>query len=389
MSRTGLSLRLSLFYAALFGVIGVQMPFWPLYLTDKGLDPAQIGQLLAASYFIKIILNPVAGHVVDRRGEQRTALLLFSGVAVLASLLFAPARGFAALLTVTLLAAASFSALIPVSDNLTMQSALRHDLDYGRIRLWGSLAFIATSMLGGRWLLDAPRWTILAAIVAGQALTFLAVWPLPHERQARTEPGPPRLSLRPLLRNPSFPLFLAATSLIQVSHMTYYGFATLHWRSAGLSGTVIGALWAEGVIAEVLLFAFGRRLVSRFGPPLLIGAGGLAGALRWCVLGLTTDPLALAGVQFLHAFTFGATHLGAMHYIARNAPPALSARAQGLYAAVANGMVPGLAMLAAGPLYQAWGGMAFLAMSLLAACGLGLAWRLFRHAAPSAAPVKV
>ncbi|OIQ98345.1 putative 3-phenylpropionic acid transporter [mine drainage metagenome] len=388
MSRGGLSLRLSLFYAALFGVIGVQMPFWPLYLSAKGLDPARIGQLLAAAYFIKIILNPVAGHVVDRHGARRTALLVFSGIAVLASLLFAPARGFSALLLVTLLAAASFSALVPLSDNLTMQSALRHDLDYGRIRLWGSLAFIATSMLGGRWLLDAPRWSILAAIVAGQALTFLAVWPLPADRQARTE-APPRLPLRPLLRSRGFPLFLAATSLIQVSHMIYYGFATLHWRAAGLPGTVIGALWAEGVVAEVLLFAFGRRLVSRFGPPLLIAAGGLAGALRWTVLGLTTDPLALAAVQFLHAFTFGATHLGAMHYIARTAPPALSARAQGLYASVANGMVPGLAMLAAGPLYQDWGGRAFLAMSLLAAGGLGLALRLWRQSPGGGHPVKV
>ena len=33
-----MALRLALFYAAVFGFVGISLPFWPVWLTDKGLD---------------------------------------------------------------------------------------------------------------------------------------------------------------------------------------------------------------------------------------------------------------------------------------------------------------------------------------------------------------
>jgi len=373
-----LALRLSLFYAGVFMVIGVQLPFWPLYLKGKGLNPAEIGLLMAASYFVKIFTNPLVGHVVDRRGERKRPMLMLGGAAVLTSLLFLPADGFWPLLAVTVVSYACFTALIPLGDSLTMQSTVAYKLDYGRIRLWGSLAFIATATIGGPLLVDSPRLAILAACVAGQAATFLAVRGLPDIRPTKAKDDA-HVSIWPLVSDRNFLLFLAATSLIQVSHMIYYGFATLHWQAAGLPGWIIGGLWAEGVITEVLLFAFGKRLVAHFGPVKMILFGALAGILRWSVLAVTTEPLLLASVQFLHAFTFASTHLGAMHFINRSTPPGLSGRAQGVYASVANGVVPGVAMLSSGWLYQSYGGLAFLAMSVVAGGGLLLGLRLNRR----------
>jgi len=373
--RKSLAVRLSCFYAAVFAVIGVQLPFWPLYLKAKGLDPSDIGLLMAAAFFVKILTNPLVGHVVDRKGERRRPMLFMAAAAVLLTMLFQPAEGFLQLLAVTLLTAASFTALMPLGDSLTMYSAVAHKLDYGRIRLWGSLAFIATATLGGSLLVDAPRAAILWACVIGQAATWLAVRGLPDVRPQQAK-DQSHASIRPLLTDKGFLLFLAATSMTQVSHMIYYGFATLHWQEAGIPGWVIGSLWAEGVIAEVVLFAFGNKVVARFGPVRLIAFGAAAGVVRWTVLSMTTDPLLLASVQFLHAFTFGATHLGAMHFINRNTPPGLSGRAQGIYASVANGIVPGTAMLVAGRLYQTYGGLSFLGMTIVAGVGLLLALRL-------------
>ncbi|HVI51387.1 MAG TPA: MFS transporter [Candidatus Sulfotelmatobacter sp.] len=378
--RRSLAIRLSCLYAAMFSVIGVQLPFWPLYLNGKGLSPAEIGQLMAAAFFVKIVTNPLIGHVVDSRGERRHTQLALACAALVVSALFFAAQGFVPLLAVTMLTAATFTALMPLGDSLTMQSAVAHHLDYGRIRLWGSLSFIATATLGGWVLVDAPRPAILWAVIAGQAVTLWTVYRLPDTRPSRPKEGG-HPSILPLLKDKRFLLFLAATSLTQVSHMIYYGFATLYWQAAGLPGWVIGGLWAEGVIAEVILFAFGNKAVARFGPVTLIAAGALAGVVRWSVLATTTAPLLLASVQFLHAFTFGATHLGAMHFINRTAPPGLSGRAQGIYASVANGVVPGAAMLAAGRLYQGFGGLSFLGMTVVAAAGLAIAVKLKRSAA--------
>jgi len=134
---------------------------------------------------------------------------------------------------------------------------------------------------------------------------------------------------------------------------------------------VIGGLWAEGVIAEIALFSVSGFFVVRLGSIGLLGLAGISGIVRWIVLAQTTDLTALAAVQVLHAITFGAVHLGAMHYVARNAPLGLSATAQGIYAS-ATGLAMGLAMVAAGGLFETFGGKAFFAMAAISATGTAL-----------------
>ena len=47
--RLVLSFRLALFYAAVFLVVGVLMPFWPLWLKEtQGMSAEEIGLLLGA-----------------------------------------------------------------------------------------------------------------------------------------------------------------------------------------------------------------------------------------------------------------------------------------------------------------------------------------------------
>src|SRR3546814_10848843 len=100
---------------------------------------------------------------------------------------------------------------------------------------------------------------------------------------------------------------------------------------------MIGLLWAEGVIAEVLLFACGAKVVQRLGPARMLLLGALAGVVRWTLLAASTDLAVLFAAQALHAFTFGAAHLGAIAFIARAAPAGLSATAQTLYTTLAMG----------------------------------------------------
>jgi PPP family 3-phenylpropionic acid transporter len=376
-ARFRLSLRLSLYYAALYSVIGVQLPYWPLYLASKGLDAAQIGQILAATYLVKIISNPLLGHAADRYGGRRRWLIAIAILSLATTGLFAYSHDFVSVLLVTLLSSAAFTPMLPLGDNLTLQNTIRHRLDYGRIRLWGSISFIAVASIAGLGLVDAPRPAILWSCLAGLIVTSGATFQLPEPR-VRVEKDEPK-PIAALFRSRTFLLFLAANSLNQVSHMIYYGFATLNWHAAGLSGTAIGCFWGEGVVAEVMMFLFGAKLVERFGPGVMMASGGIAGAIRWTVLGATVAPLPLAIAQLLHAFTFAAAHLGAMHFIIRAVPPSLSARAQGIYSAVTTGVVPGIAMLASGRLYQTLGGHAFLVMSVFSVASWLVALRLSRN----------
>jgi len=267
--------------------------------------------------------------------------------------------------------------VMPLGESLTMLAARHGGLDYGRVRLWGSLSFIVVAVVAGRVLVDEPPDVVYWMVLAAVALTAFSCLVLPDVRPERTSST--AMSFLQPLRGRSFVLFLAAGAMIQGSHAVYYAFGTLHWQAAGYSDDVIGALWAEGVVAEIILFAFGGRLVRRLGPARLIALGGIAGAIRWLVLGLTDALPALVCVQTLHAFTFGAAHLGAIHFIAKAVPPALSATAQSLYSAVVMGLGTGLMLLASGELYAAFNAGAYLAMAAAALIGGVLAWMLARQ----------
>lgn len=388
-SRLPVSLRLSLFYGALFGVIGFHMPYWPVWLEAQGMSAAAIGTLLAAQQWAKVVGNPIVGRIADASLKRRRIMTALAAASLAGFALFAPAEGFWPLLGLSILTGMSLWALMPLGENLTMLTVYeRKGLDYGRIRLWGSLTFIAASFLGGRLLQAHAADVILWAVLGAVALTLLSCLLLPDVRgrgdeaagpdpDAPTEPPPP---VTRLLRHPAFVAFLVAGSLIQASHAVYYGFATLDWRGAGLSGETIGLLWAVGVAAEVVLFAFGNRVVALAGGPArLILIGGLGGMVRWTVLPMTADPLLLVPVQTLHALSFGATHLGAMHFIGQAVPRALSGRAQALYASFGLGVAMGIAMIGSGRLYEATGAWAYLAMTAMAAAGVIAAMAMRRH----------
>lgn len=370
--------RFAAFYAALFAVVGIQLPYWPVWLKGRGLDAAEIGALVAAQMWIKVAFNPVVGGLVDRTGKRRPILFALAAGSLLATLAFPWVREFWPLLGLSVALGALFAAIMPVGDNLTMRHVVAHGFDYGRLRMWGSLAFIAVAGLAGGLLDTLGRDAIVWLLAAALAPLCLAILVLPDSPRSEALPQGPRPGWGALLRDRRYWVFVAATASVGASHAMYYGFATLHWQRSGIDNAWIGGLWGIGVIAEVALFAWGGGLVRRLGPARLIGLGALAGAVRWALMPWVAEPWLLAPLQCLHGLSFGATHLGAMHFIARQIPPALSGRAQSLHAAMGGGVTIGLATIASGWLYGEFGGLGFLAMAGLAAAGALAALRLGR-----------
>lgn len=369
------AIRLAVYYTALFAVIGVHMPWWPVWLKGQGLGAEEIGIVVAAGIGAKIIGNPLAAHLADRSGGRK-GLMVLLGVASLASFaLFALTNTFWPVLTLSIVFMLLWAPIIPLGESLAMLCVERTGIDYGRIRLWGSASFIAAVILSGWFLEGRSEGLIYWLLLGGLAIAAVTLFWLPDQRAPPTRGGFPVGSV---LRDRRFTLFLLAAGFIQGSHGVYYAFGTLHWQAAGFGDDVIGWLWAEGVIAEILLFIVGTRLLRRLGPARLIMLGGLAGTLRWTVTGLTDAIEALVIVQALHAFTFGAAHLGAIHYIARAIPPELSATAQSLYSAIVMGLALGISTYAAGQIYDSHGGLAYLGMAAAGIVGTLLAFVLVR-----------
>lgn len=369
--------RIRLFYICIFLVMGVHLPYWPVWFAARGLNADDIGLILALSLGLRVVAGPVIAVSADRLGHRRGPLILLASGTFAGFALYGLTDSFWSILLVTLLANALLSAMMPLIDTLALQRAPGDGFDYGRVRLWGSISFIAGSM-GGGWFLaraaGAGADRIWAMVLVAAALTVVAACLLPHER--RRAEGEAGHSFRlvwsaafRLCRHRTFLLFVLAAAAIQGGHAVYYAFGTLHWRQAGLDDGLIGLLWAIGVIAEILLFLIAAPFVARIGPAWCIALGGFAGILRWSVTAFTPALPVLILMQCLHAFTFGATHLGAMHFLSRAAPPGLAATAQSVYAALSAGLVIGAVTYLSGMAYQTFGGSAYLGMALLCAVG--------------------
>ena len=362
-----MAIRLSLFYAAVFLVVGVMLPFWPVWLKSRGLDATEIGLLLAAGSWIRAFTNPFIAQFADQRGQLKAMLIFLGWGALLTHALFFLPGGFWVLLLISVPSTMLFFAMIPIGDAITMLKVREGTLDYGRVRLWGSLTFIVAATGGGYLLEGQPDRMILWMVIAALALLVVSC----HLVPAAPTAGAQRFSapFAAILKNRNLMVFVAAAALIQAGHAVYYGFATLHWQSAGLDAAIIGALWAEGVVAEIILFIYSGKLVRRLGPVTFLALAAIAGIIRWTVLGTTTELPALIAVQGFHAFTFGAAHVAVMHFIAREVPVEFSATAQSLYSSFAVGTTMALAMLASGWLYGHYEESAFLAMAGLTLVG--------------------
>jgi MFS transporter, PPP family, 3-phenylpropionic acid transporter len=382
--RRGFAARVSLLFAAIFVVGGTNLPYLPLWLDWKGLTAGEIATVTAVPLILRVLVTPVVAAAADRAGDYRRFLILLSWCGLAALLALSQSAGFWPILLCTLAFALAWTTVTPLTETVAVAGVRAAGLDYGRMRLWGSLSFIAATLCGG-WVVDrlGPASAIWLIAVGG-ALTVAAAHALSRPiglgrlKAATSPPRPDLAGACALLRSPLFLVFLLTVGAVQAAHATFYTFGTLHWAAQGLSAGASGTLWGIAVIAEVALFAFSAAAVRRIGAVELILLGAAAAVLRWLAMGFDPPLAWLVPLQLLHALTYGASHIGAIHLMARVVPEGQSGTAQALYATVIGGIAMGAATLASGPLYAVWGGRSYWAMAALAAVALAAALLLLR-----------
>jgi len=372
------ALRLSLFYGAFFFYAGLSMPFMPAWLAVRGLDTREIGIVLATPLVARVVVAPVSTRLADRFSVLHPALVAAAVASVAGFALVGLGTGFAPILATYALAATVAAPVLPLADAVALRGLKMQMRSYGSVRLWGSVTFIVANLGGGALLARLGAGEVIWAVVAALALTAAAALALGRLAPEAPEPAPEQRRDPSLWRSPAFVAVVLGASLIQASHAVLQGFATLQWSARGIGGTAIGALWALAVVIEVGLFAASGRIVPRVGASGMILLGGLGGVVRWTAMAFDPPAAVLPLLQGLHALTFGATHLGTMHFLAQAVPSGRGATAQGDFAAV-QGIVFAAAMGAAGVLVAGYGTFAYLAMAVASAAGgllavMALAW---------------
>src|SRR5579862_2300277 len=145
-ARRSASARLGGFYAASFLVVGIQLPFWPVWLAGRGLDPSEIALVFAAAIWAKMLATPALGALADRLNSRRGLMIALAALACAAYAALRPAAGFWPLLALNLVAGTAQSALMPLGDSVALAAVRTEGLDYGRVRVWGSVSFVVAAV---------------------------------------------------------------------------------------------------------------------------------------------------------------------------------------------------------------------------------------------------
>ncbi len=386
-------------WLAYFATIGLFNPYAPLWLQALGMSTLAIGAIASLQSWTRLLAPYAWSWAADHSGARVALIRLAAAGCLLGALglALAPQLGVAptgpagqALWLTTWLVPALVALLflanggiVPLAEAALAQLLTgANGLDasrYGRVRMWGSIGFIAAVLAGGAVLqplgIAAFPW-----LVVGLNTALVAVaWRLPtgHEERHAGVPAPPVL---PLLRQPAVAWFLASVFFTVLAHTSLYAFFSLFLVHAGYGKQAVGALWAVSVAMEILFFRLQGRWFSRLPPHGWLGLAAAVTALRFAGMAWAGAQLwLLVLAQLTHAISFAAHHAACIALVSRHFPGRLRGRGQALYSALGYGLSGLLGGVGGGWLIERFGfgalyGAATLAGLLALGC-VALAWR--------------
>ena len=337
-----MSILVALFYFFYFALIGVHVIFVPKILSMSGMSAMEIGIVFASAPLVRFVIPFMflRGFVLNQQVFYISLILMLLGACG-----FYPSLShFWALLSVNILFGIGIALILPYVEVISLEHIGREK--YGKIRLFGSIGFIAVALVLVRWL-TTPQIGIgfLIAMAMG-TLILGAVIGREYTKTKNTEYDSEESVFNPLSH-----LYLwIGFFLMQVSFGPFYNFFTIYVTDHGLSLDTTVWLWSFGVIAEIVMFYFQGSLLRR-NLYVILWATAFITAFRWLIVAFFPNSLALLALsQSLHAFSFALFHTASIStlfalYSARRL-------SQQFFFGVSYGLGGFVGALGAGMLYQ-------------------------------------
>ncbi|PJG64130.1 3-phenylpropionate MFS transporter [Yersinia kristensenii] len=357
---------LSLSYFTYFFSYGIFLPFWGIWLQGEGIPPETIGILLGAGLISRFLGSLIIAPSVKDPSHLVTAIRILALLTLAFAVGFWFGNGWAWLMVIIAGFNLFFGPLVPLTDALAATWQKQITMDYGKVRLWGSLAFVIGSALTGKLVSVWGHPAILYSLLFGVSAMLLGALLKPsvmpqgevkHRNVAATD-------WKVLLSEPQVWRFLLCVTLLQGAHAGYYSFSSIYWKEAGYSAATIGYLWSLGVVAEILVFAFSNVLFRRWTARSLLLLSAVSGIIRWSLMASTTELSWLILIQILHCGSFTVCHLAAMRFIAARRGADVI-RLQSVYSALAMGGGIAVMTIISGFLFEHYQGGVFWVMALI------------------------
>lgn len=358
------------FFFLYFAYVGLVSPYASLFFLDRGFSVIEIAVLMSMLQVTRIVGPFSWGWLSDYLSDRIGIIRFCACLAAVTFLCIFFLQSYIAFFIWMFVLHTILSSLMPLGESATVHALFKDnsfDKRYGRLRLWGSIGFIAMVLIAGE--LFQREGIELYPIVGAVVLTFLALvtFRLHEPKMERRKMVKGELLI--VLFNPDVRWFLLSGFFMIFAHAALYVFYSLYLADLGYDKFEIGLFWALGVAAEVIFFYFQSKVLSRLDAEVVLQLAFGIGVFRFILIAFFPFTWVLILAQLMHAATFGAHHSAATKLLQRWFTGSLQARGQALMATVSYGLGGTLGGLVAGWLWEATQPRNVFVMAALA-CGL-------------------
>ena len=360
---------LALSFFGYYCAYGVFMPFFPVWLKSQHYGEELIGMVLASAYVFRFVGGLFFSGLIKRASQliNSLRLLALASALIMAGLSFA-AESFWLLFGAIGLFAMVNSAGMPITDSLASTWQRQIQLDYGKARLIGSMAFVVGVTLFGNvigFFGEQNIVWILTALLLVYSMMQCVTPTIPPQDEP-SEQATAEVRYWDLLKNNTTLRVLIASSLIQGSHAAYYVYSVLYWTSLGIPVSQTSLLWGVAVVAEILLFFFSRRLLQNWKVTTIFYLATFACIVRWLGLATANTIWLIAILQLLHSLTYAVAHYGMVRYITTQ-PQVHISKFQALYNGFSNSAMVAILTALSGVIYPYSPAFTFILMAIVVA----------------------
>lgn len=326
-------------YVAIFFAQGALIPYMALYFSQDqfGLSPSQVGNIVAILPILSIGVQPLWGMLTDRTGRVRAWLMLAMLSAAIISFTFLVATSYVWIVMLMVIWSVFQCAHIPLVDMMTLDYTVRSKVDYGAIRLYGSVGFAIAVFAMGR--ISDSTWGLASTFVLSAVLLIIGsvfVRMIPEKSSIRD------VTLAPIswtaVWNKSFLFFLLGGMLVFgpiYANNYYFG---LYVTNSGGSTTLVGTLFLVAVLFEIPFMKVASQFVERFGSvPVLVGAA-LISAMRNGILALEPPIWVVWLLAIAQGLVVGLLIPVALQFVRKLVDRQVSSTAIGVYMALTSGL---------------------------------------------------
>lgn len=330
------------YFLSLFSA-GAYMPFLYVYLADLGLTGEQIGLLAILSPVATLLFATPIASLADRKRWRVPILQLTQLLAGIIIFFLRIPTSYKGIATLLVMLAFFSSPIMSLGESLIARMAQRHKLNYGAMRLWGSLGFAISALsFGALWQLVGFKIMFVVTSLLYLPMIYMA---------GKLEEGPvmiatQRRSMWQLFRDGGFVLILAATFFSGISNSLSMTFGGIYARWLGGGNLLVGMITAFSAFGELPAMFFAERVSRRIrkSNTILLAFGLMAVGY----LGYILSPSALTLPLFasIRGMGYGLWITTTIRLVTQRTPEAWAATAQSLLTV----MMFGLAPLLAGPI---------------------------------------